>query len=170
MEVTKCVSAMDFVKDWKTWRATLKEGIQGARKLGVSDETIQTLATKVGDFLVEKVCPATPEEEVLKERAKGKETGNKRKKVKRAVWIGSLAINIIFVLVIINALKPVPFTEEDWLIITDFENLTGDDVFNQSLNAALEVGIQQSSFVNVFPRSRINETLQRMGKENVFLI
>jgi hypothetical protein len=67
MEVTKCVSAMDFVKDWKPWRATLKEGNQGASKLGVSDETIQTLATKVGDFLLEKVCPATPEEELLKE-------------------------------------------------------------------------------------------------------
>jgi hypothetical protein len=35
--------------------------------LGVSDETIQNMATKVGHFLVAKVCPATKEEELLKE-------------------------------------------------------------------------------------------------------
>jgi len=63
----KCVSALDFVKDWNTWRNTLKQGIQQARKLGVSDATIQNMATKVGDFLAAKVCPATKEEELLKE-------------------------------------------------------------------------------------------------------
>lgn len=67
MDGLKCVSAMDFIKDWKTWRSTLKEGIQAARKLGVSDDTIQNMAAKVGDFLAEKVCPATKEEELLKE-------------------------------------------------------------------------------------------------------
>ena len=67
MEAFKCVAAMDFVKDWNTWRATLKQGIQQAKKLGVSEETIQNMATKVGDFLVAKVCPATKEEELLKE-------------------------------------------------------------------------------------------------------
>jgi hypothetical protein len=58
---------MDFLKDWTTWRNSLKEGISMARKMGVSDEEIQDLATKVGDLLVEKVCPATKEEELLKE-------------------------------------------------------------------------------------------------------
>jgi hypothetical protein len=67
MERMKCIAAMDFIKDWSTWRDTLHEGIQSARKLGVSDEKIQALATKVGDFLAEKVCPATKEEELLKE-------------------------------------------------------------------------------------------------------
>jgi hypothetical protein len=67
MDGMKCVAALDFVKDWNAWRNTLKQGIQQAKKLGVSDETIQTMATKVGGFLVAKVCPATKEEELLKE-------------------------------------------------------------------------------------------------------
>jgi hypothetical protein len=67
VDAMKCVSALDFVKDWTAWRTTLKQGIQQAKKLGVSDETIQNMATKVGDFLVAKVCPATKEEELLKE-------------------------------------------------------------------------------------------------------
>ena len=55
------------MKDWNTWRKTLKEGITQAKKFGVSDETIQNLAVKIGDFLAEKVCPQSKEEELLKE-------------------------------------------------------------------------------------------------------
>jgi hypothetical protein len=66
MERFQCVSAMDFVKDWDTWRGTLKEAIGEARKFGVSDKVIRDLGVKVGDFLATKVCPATKEEELLK--------------------------------------------------------------------------------------------------------
>jgi hypothetical protein len=40
MDEMYCVSALDFVRDWNPWRTTLKQGIQQAKKLGVSDETI----------------------------------------------------------------------------------------------------------------------------------
>ncbi len=67
MERFKCLSALDYVKDWDMWRNTLKEGIAEARKFGVSDETIKTMAVKMGDFLATKVCPQTKEEELLKQ-------------------------------------------------------------------------------------------------------
>jgi hypothetical protein len=57
---------MDFIKDWNTWRKTLKEAIGEARKFGVPDAVIKDLGVKVGDFLANKVCPATKEEELLK--------------------------------------------------------------------------------------------------------
>lgn len=63
--------------------------------------------------------------------------------------------------------RTIPFSERDWILITDFKNLTGDEIFNLSLNTALTVNIQQSKYVNVYPRSRVMETLQRMGKEAV---
>ncbi|MFP4082112.1 MAG: protein kinase domain-containing protein [Candidatus Aminicenantes bacterium] len=63
--------------------------------------------------------------------------------------------------------KTIPFSERDWILITDFENMTGDEIFDQSLNTALTVNIQQSRYVNVFPRARVKGTLQRMGKETV---
>ncbi len=59
------------------------------------------------------------------------------------------------------------FQERDWVLITDFDNLTGDQVFDRSLEAAMTVGIQQSRYVNVFPRNRVEETLQRMRKEKI---
>jgi len=61
--------------------------------------------------------------------------------------------------------ETIPFSERDWILITDFENFTGERVFDRSLNTALTVSIQQSKYVNVYPRSRVQETLQRMQKE-----
>jgi len=64
-----------------------------------------------------------------------------------------------------SAAKALAFQERDWILIADFENLTGEQVFDGSLETALTVGIQQSQYVNVFPRSRVQETLKRMRKE-----
>ncbi len=61
------MEAMDFMKDWDTWRSTIREAISQARNLGISEETIQEIGETLANFLSEKVCPATPEEELLKE-------------------------------------------------------------------------------------------------------
>jgi len=61
----------------------------------------------------------------------------------------------------------IPFSERDWILITDFENLTQEDIFDKSLNTALTVSIEQSRYINVFPRRRIEETLKYMKKEEV---
>ena len=63
--------------------------------------------------------------------------------------------------------RTLAFNERDWIVITDFENLTGDAVFDRSLRAAFEVGIAQSQFVNVFPPARVQDTLRRMQKAAV---
>ncbi|HTS64537.1 MAG TPA: protein kinase [Candidatus Acidoferrales bacterium] len=57
------------------------------------------------------------------------------------------------------------FRARDWILIAALENQTGEEVFDQSLDAALTVGIEQSKYVNVFPRSRIPEALRRMGRD-----
>ena len=63
----KCIEAMDFMKDWDQWRGTLKQAIESGRQVGLTDAEIQSLATNVGDFLSTKVCPATKEEELLRD-------------------------------------------------------------------------------------------------------
>jgi tetratricopeptide (TPR) repeat protein len=63
--------------------------------------------------------------------------------------------------------RALAFKERDWIVIADFENLTGDKVFDRSLRAASEVGIAQSQFVNVFPQGRTQDTLRRMQKPAV---
>lgn len=57
------------------------------------------------------------------------------------------------------------FQERDWIVICNFENLTGDPVFDKSLDTALRVSITQSRYVNVVPKSRIEQVLRRMTKD-----
>ncbi len=57
------------------------------------------------------------------------------------------------------------FQGRDWILVTDFDNQTGDPVFDKSLRTALTIGIQQSTYVNVFPDARIAQTLERMQRK-----
>jgi sulfur relay (sulfurtransferase) DsrC/TusE family protein len=66
-EKLKCLNAMDLVKDWDTWREMLGEMIRAAKDVGLTEEQLEELALKVGDFLASKVCPATKEEELIKQ-------------------------------------------------------------------------------------------------------
>jgi tetratricopeptide (TPR) repeat protein len=56
------------------------------------------------------------------------------------------------------------FAPRDWILVTDFENRTGDARFDKALLTAFIVDLEQSRHANVFPRSRIVAALQRMGK------
>jgi len=70
MDVEKkleCINMVDFVGDWAEWRNNLRRAVSVGKKVGMSEEEIEALAAQIGDFLAEKVCPATPEEELLKE-------------------------------------------------------------------------------------------------------
>lgn len=66
-QVTMCINALDFTQDWASWRDTLKEAIATARGMGISDEEIKDIAVRLGDFLAEKVCAATKEEELIRD-------------------------------------------------------------------------------------------------------
>ena len=55
------------MKDWNSWRTTIREAISDARKAGLSDKQIQKMAESFANFLAEKICPATPEEKLLKD-------------------------------------------------------------------------------------------------------
>ncbi len=55
-------------------------------------------------------------------------------------------------------------TEKDSILLTEFVNTTGDTVFDGTLKQALAVQLEQSPYLNIFPQSRIQETLKYMGK------
>ncbi|MGA7569060.1 MAG: winged helix-turn-helix domain-containing protein [Terriglobales bacterium] len=56
------------------------------------------------------------------------------------------------------------FHSRDTVLIVDFDNQTGDPRFDDALLAAFTVSVQQSRYVNLFPRSRVPSVLKRMGK------
>jgi class 3 adenylate cyclase/tetratricopeptide (TPR) repeat protein len=59
----------------------------------------------------------------------------------------------------------IPFTERDWIVISDFENVTDEEIFDHSLNTAFVLSIDQSRYINVITRQMMKETLKRMKKE-----
>ncbi|MGQ0732449.1 MAG: protein kinase domain-containing protein [Acidobacteriota bacterium] len=58
----------------------------------------------------------------------------------------------------------IAFSERDWVIVSDFENLTSDSVFDRSVRVALEVGLAQSPYLNVLPPSAVQAALGRMQR------
>lgn len=57
-----------------------------------------------------------------------------------------------------------PFEQRDFVLVTDFDNRTGERVLDETLGPAFVVSLDQSTHVNVLPRARAREALQRMGQ------
>lgn len=56
------------------------------------------------------------------------------------------------------------FNRSDAVLITDFENQTGDARFDYALGTAFRVSLEQSRQVNIFPHDQLGPVLQMMGK------
>jgi len=86
----------------------------------------------------------------------------------RVTWGVAAAVVVIVVgIILLNPNPAVPFGERDWVLIADFENFTGENVFDKTLDVALAVSLGQSQYVNVFPRRRTEDALRRMKKSDI---
>ncbi|HSU25620.1 MAG TPA: tetratricopeptide repeat protein, partial [Pyrinomonadaceae bacterium] len=54
---------------------------------------------------------------------------------------------------------------KDAVLLTEFTNLTGDPVFDGTLNVALAITLEQSPFVEVFNDARVRHSLKLMGRD-----
>jgi tetratricopeptide (TPR) repeat protein len=82
-------------------------------------------------------------------------------------WIYSvttlvISILTVFAMILFSSGSILPFDKRDWILIADFENLTENPVFDRSLYTAFSLSTSQSRYINVFPRSRMLESLERM--------
>jgi eukaryotic-like serine/threonine-protein kinase len=57
-----------------------------------------------------------------------------------------------------------PLTDKDTIVLADFDNKTGDAVFDDTLKTALSVSLNQSPFLNVLSDSNVSKTLKLMTK------
>jgi eukaryotic-like serine/threonine-protein kinase len=56
------------------------------------------------------------------------------------------------------------FHSSDTVLISDFENQTGDPRFDNALGTAFAVSVAQSRYANIYPRMQIDAVLKRMGR------
>jgi eukaryotic-like serine/threonine-protein kinase len=54
-------------------------------------------------------------------------------------------------------------TGKDSIVLSDFENNTGDAVFDDTLRQGLSVQLEQSPFLSIISDSKVNQTLKLMG-------
>ena len=63
-----------------------------------------------------------------------------------------------------RAHAPQKLTEQDTLVLADFNNTTGDPVFDDTLKQAISVQLGQSPFLNILSDAGVRRTLRLMAK------
>ena len=55
-------------------------------------------------------------------------------------------------------------TDKDPIVLADFDNKTGDAIWDDTLKQTLSVALEQSPFLNLLSDQRVNETLKLMSR------
>ena len=66
-------------------------------------------------------------------------------------------------------LRPEPaiaFAERDWVVLADVDNASGDKLFDDSLQRALLLGLEQSRYVNVLSDSKVKQSRELLRVPN----
>jgi tetratricopeptide (TPR) repeat protein len=87
----------------------------------------------------------------------------------RKTWRRWLAAAAVVIAVAIAASyfvahRPPKFTNKDSIVLADFDNATGDALFDDTLKQGLSVQIEQSPFLYLVSDSKVNATLKLMGR------
>ncbi|MGH9850788.1 MAG: protein kinase, partial [Blastocatellia bacterium] len=83
---------------------------------------------------------------------------------RRSAVVALTAVIIAAATVIFYFSRSPALTEKDTVLLADFVNQTGDEVFDSTLKQALAVQLEQTPFLNLFPEDRIRETLRYMNR------
>jgi serine/threonine protein kinase/tetratricopeptide (TPR) repeat protein len=120
----------------------------------------------------ELVAAASPPSKVKSQVASSKENLSQASisKGPRAFsWkIGTLVVLLIAVIIAAGLYwrshRAPKLTEQDTLVLADFNNTTGDPVFDDTLKQAISVQLGQSPFLNILSDARTRATLKLMAK------
>src|ERR1700687_1432327 len=77
---------------------------------------------------------------------------------------GILVAIVVAVVAFLHTHRATALTEKDTIVVADFENKTGDPVFDDTLKQALVVDLEQSPFLNVLSDRKVAATLRLMGR------
>ena len=81
-----------------------------------------------------------------------------------SIVAGVLALAVIASLFLyVKSRRVALLTDKDTILLTEFDNKTGEDVFDRTLRQGLAVQLQQSPFLDIFPETRTRATLQLMS-------
>src|SRR5258705_1744326 len=84
-------------------------------------------------------------------------------------WIAAAALaGVVGILAVASSYFVAPsartLTGQDTIVLADFDNATGETVFDGTLKVALAVSLEQSPFLKIFPDERARDTLRLMER------
>lgn len=82
----------------------------------------------------------------------------------RTLVPGFIAMIALAVAAFFYSRRAPALTEKDTIVLADFDNKTGDPVFDDTLKQALATDLQQSPFLNILSDQRVRSTLRLMGR------
>jgi tetratricopeptide (TPR) repeat protein len=162
-------SAGDLVADLKRLRREVDINSTAAGASAVAGAATPAGASRIsgGDRAVDETIPtrliSTAEHAGPLTSAEYLINGIKRHKTGAGAVLLALLVAVAGVVFRSRPSKPAALTERDTVLVADFANSTGEQVFDQTLKQALETQLEQSPFLNIFPEARIRETLKFMG-------
>jgi tetratricopeptide (TPR) repeat protein/tRNA A-37 threonylcarbamoyl transferase component Bud32 len=80
------------------------------------------------------------------------------------VVVGAALTLFAAVAVFLHFRRAPALTERDSIVVADFINTTGEQVFDGTLKQALSVQLEQSPYLNILPESRVRQALRFMGR------
>jgi eukaryotic-like serine/threonine-protein kinase len=153
--------------DLRTDLQRLKRDIESGRAAAASSATV--LAQDSGSQFAQQPSPSSgsslrPVPPSSASAARAAETSFARKKF----W--KVLIPIAFILVaVIGGLyyrshRARPLTDKDTIVLSDFDNKTGEPVFDDALKQGLAIQLEQSPFLSLVSEQRIRQALRLMGQ------
>jgi tetratricopeptide (TPR) repeat protein len=84
-------------------------------------------------------------------------------------WMAIAAVAVVAVVLgvggwVFFARRAQALTEKDTIVLADFVNTTGDEVFDDTLKQALAVDLGQSPFLNILSEEKVRQTLREMTR------
>ncbi len=149
-------SVADVLGQLSGWKDCLHDLGEAEVKHGVRVHLYNLYTGEVGNAeLPQKLTVAQKTAATLRSKAK-------KKLAVRAVAAGALAALAIGGFLYSRRMHAL--TDKDTLVLADFTNTTGDEVFDDTLKTALNVSLRQSPFLNVLSDSEVAKTLKQMTR------
>ncbi|HXW17293.1 MAG TPA: tetratricopeptide repeat protein, partial [Candidatus Acidoferrales bacterium] len=172
----RCQSAAELRADLKRLKRETESARSGSSPVAMSGQvpSATSAASSVGTD--SSHVTATPPEHSSGMQAQAAQSGSTAAVAapvpgarNRILQVGS-AIVLVIVLAagafwwLKGRAKPAVLAERDTVVIADFENSTGDPVFDGALKQALAVQLGQSPYLNILSERKVEETLRLMGR------